>query len=103
MSAGKVYVFCNTMDCEKDTGDWHSMVAIAEDGVCLAGHICSHHGYAAYDMGIVENGRKRDLYAAHYPDGFEVVWVPPDAVETHAGLQAAFAASDAKATREAPR
>lgn len=66
----KIFVFCNSCSHE-----WHVMWAIAEDGEALASHVCSHHGFAAHDMGINENGWKRELYEAHYPDGFEVVWV----------------------------
>jgi hypothetical protein len=40
-------------------------------------------------MGIAPDGWKRDLYAAHYPDGFEVVWVENPA--TDPGLLAAYA------------
>jgi len=85
MSAGKpkIFVFCNSC-----SPDWHSMLAIAEDGHCLAGHACSHHGWAAHDMGIVEGGWKRELYAAHYPDGFEVEWVEKPL--EHAALTLAF-------------
>jgi hypothetical protein len=85
---GKVYVFCNTRDCEGT--EWHSMVAIAEDGTYLAGHICSHHGFAAHDMGIDPDGWKRDTYAKHYPQGFEVVWIE-DPTKSNA-LDAALAA-----------
>lgn len=85
----KAFVFCNSC-----SPDWHSFVALAEDGTVLAGHICSHHGFAAHDMGVGEDGWKRDLYAAHYPDGFEVeyaeVTCKADA-ENHAGLKAALA------------
>lgn len=66
----RIYVFCNTQDCHG--GNWHSMCAIAEDGTPLAGHVCSNHGFANHDMGISPDGWKRDLYAAHYPNGFEV-------------------------------
>lgn len=89
---GKIYVFCNNRGCD-GRGDWHEMAAYAEDGTYLAGHLCSHHGWAAHDMGIHPDGWKRDLYAAHYPDGFEVVWVQEPA--THEGLQAAFRLADA--------
>lgn len=89
----KIFVFCNNAGCTNQ-GDWHSMVGIAEDGAELAGHICSQHGWATHDMGIAENGWKRDVYAKHYPNGFEVLWVEdPD---KHEGLQAAFRAADAK-------
>ena len=94
----KIYVFCN--GCAPQ---WHPHVAVAEDGEVLAGHLCSHHGYAAHDMGVVETGWKRDLYAAHYPNGYEVEYVEVKAnadVEKHAGLFAALAAHKAKRDAE---
>jgi hypothetical protein len=81
----KIYVFCN--NCSPG---WHSMVAVAEDGTHLAGHICSNHGYANHDMGISATGWKRDKYAAHYPDGFEVVGVEDPKPGQHAGLDEAL-------------
>jgi len=95
----KIFVFCNTKDCQVGAADWHSMIAIAEDGTFLAGHICSHHAFAEHDMGIVEGGRKRDLYAAHYPQGFEVVWVE-DATNSKE-LDAAYEKNQAKAKQAA--
>ena len=74
MALPKIYVFCNQRGCT-GSGDWHSMIAVAEDGTCLAAHVCSSHGWARHDMGIDEDGWKRDEYARHYPDGFEVEWI----------------------------
>ena len=93
-----IFVFCNSGDCRRPSCDWHSMMAVAEDGHHLADHICSNHAWAAHDMGIDENGWKRDLYAAHYPDGFEVEFV--DDPRTHPGLQAAYVKN--QALRPAP-
>jgi hypothetical protein len=80
----KIYVFCNNCSPE-----WHVFTALSEDGVFLAGHVCSHHAYAPHDMGVAENGWKRDTYAKYYPDGFDVELVenPKD----HAGVMAAHA------------
>lgn len=89
----KVYVFCNSCSHE-----WHEMMAMAEDGTCLAGHICSIHGWAWHDMGIDRDGWKRDLYATHYPNGFDVEWV--DNPRDHAGLMAAYAKNQAKRSGE---
>ncbi len=99
----KIYVFCNNKGC-KDTGSgsfrgWHNMQALAEDGTGLAGHLCSNHAFARHDMGIDANGWNRDLYAKHYPDGFEVVWVADP--EKHEGLQAALARPDPNAKETA--
>jgi len=94
----KIFVFCNSC-----SPGWHSMVAIAEDGEVLAGHVCSDHGYANHDMGLTPDGWKRDKYAAHYPDGFEVVGVQDPTLGVNADFDAALDAhaarlqSDAKA------
>jgi hypothetical protein len=80
-----IYVFCNNKGCN-GSGDWHNMLALAEDGTGLAGHVCSSHGWAYHDMGINEDGWKRDMYAKHYPQGFVVEWV--DDPDTNEGLQA---------------
>jgi hypothetical protein len=81
----KVFVFCNSC-----APGWHHMMAVAEDGTTLAAHICSHHGFAAMDMGIHPNGWKRDKYAAHYPDGFTVEWVEDALPGKHVGLDEAL-------------
>ena len=100
MTTPRIYVFCNSGDCRRPGCDWHTMLAIAEDGHCLASHVCSHHAYAAHDMGIDENGWERDKYAAHYPDGFEVVWV--ENPETDPDLSAAYAKNQALREASAP-
>lgn len=92
---GLIYVWCNSSSPE-----WHSMMAMAEDGSVLAHHVCSAHGFAFHDMGIDEGGWKRDKYAEHYPDGFEVVWV--ESPKSHDGLMAAYALNQKRReTREA--
>lgn len=80
----RIYVFCNSCSHE-----WHSMLALAQDGTALAGHVCSAHGFASHDMGIDEGGWKRDLYAKRYPGGFVVEWV--ESPRTHAGVARAYA------------
>ena len=83
MRLPRIYVLCNS--CSED---WHEAMALAEDGTYLAGHVCSSHGFIPHDMGIDPNGWKRDIYAQHYPDGFEVEWV--ESPRQHAGLMEAY-------------
>lgn len=64
----KIFVFCNSC-----APDWHSFQAMSEDGCFIAGHLCSHHAYAARDMGIDPDGWKHEIYEKHYPDGYQVV------------------------------
>jgi len=83
----KIYVFCNSCSPQ-----WHSATALSEDGFFLAGHVCSSHGFIHHDMGVDENGWKRDTYEAHYPGGFEVEYVDHEIVRSrkHAGIEAAY-------------
>lgn len=61
--------------------------ALAEDGEVLAGHVSSDVTFLHHDMGLTSDW-KHTAYQAHYPDGYEVVWVgDPD---THAGFWAAY-------------
>lgn len=68
----KIFAFING-----GSPGWYSGAAIAEDGTVLpASHVSSSPGWARHDMGA--NGQsewKHDVYAAHYPDGFQVEWV----------------------------
>lgn len=95
----KIFVFCNGCAAR----DWHNFVAISEDGEYLAGHVCSHHGYAAHDMGVHENGWNRDIYAKRYPNGFEVVYCEVTSradLDKYPDLLDAFAKQDARAAAE---
>lgn len=66
----KIYVFVNGRFAN---GDVISQ-AIAEDGTPLGSHLSSNESFAKHDMGITSTW-KHEHYAAHYPDGFDVVWV----------------------------
>lgn len=67
--------------------EWWNAIAIAEDGTPLAGHICSAIAWAKHDLGVDNDVMgKHKLYKAHYPDGYEMVWVHPD--EMRAQIQA---------------
>lgn len=88
----KIFIFCNSCAPE-----WHSAVALADDGTFLAGHVCSNHGFIQHDMGI-NSSWKRDLYEKHYPGGYELVWVP-NPRQDNAALEAAVSKSNAAAER----
>lgn len=85
----RIYIFAN--------GGWGRDLigmALAEDGAPLGDHLSSSEAWLKHDMGVTSTQR-HDSYAAHYPepDGYEVVYVPLDEVETHAGLLAAVEAN----------
>ncbi|HEX3058084.1 MAG TPA: hypothetical protein VHP62_01910 [Usitatibacter sp.] len=85
----KIYCFCNT---PPNRDEWYVVMAIAEDGHCLASHVCSGPAFFKGDIGFDEDNDwsgKRELFEAHCPDGFECEWV--DNPRAHEGLAAAFA------------
>ena len=62
--------------------------AISEDGVVLDSHWCSHEYFVSGDLGVEEGSRpdRHETYAKHYPDGYEMEFVPSKMVEKHEGL-----------------
>jgi len=82
----KIYCFNNG-----GSSGWYEAVALAEDGHFLAGHICSHEGYMAHDLGITSNW-KHDNYNKHFGEGnWELEWIDRDKLESHEGLNKAIA------------
>ena len=83
---------------------WYSAVAVAADGTCLGGHICSHEGYMPSDLGMLEGSRpdrhEKD-FQPHYPEGYRCEFVPTERIAEHVGLQTAIklAADEAKAPK----
>jgi len=90
----KIYVFIQS---GKGT-DWVHGMAISEDGVVLAEHISSSHGWFLHDMGI-ESDWKHELYKAHYPEGYELILVndPKNDPELKAAVEKNYLAQKAKA------
>lgn len=66
----KIFCFINS----GKGSDWVVTNALAEDGEFLASHISSNDTWAKHDIGV-HSDWKHDAYKAHYPDGYEVVWV----------------------------
>ena len=87
MSKPKIYCFSNVVG----GGDGEA-IAISEDGVVLGSHWCSHEGYVPGDLGVEEGTRpdRHETYAKHYPDGYEMEFVPSKEVKKHEGLQMAI-------------
>lgn len=79
----KIYVWCNSCSHQ-----WHSGIAMAEDGRVLAGHMSSNHSFQRHDMGVERSDWKHDKYNAHYPDGWELVYVEDDIMQ-HEGIASA--------------
>lgn len=87
MNKPKIYVFSNVVG-----GGDGIAYAMAEDGTILGSHWCSHEGFAWGDLGVTEGSRpdRHVTYAEHYPDGYEMEFVPASNVRAHEGLNAAF-------------
>lgn len=98
MSKPKIFVFSNVVG-----GGDGIAYAMAEDGTVLGSHWCSNEGFARHDLGAVEGSRPdrhANDYAPHYPDGYEMEFVPAREVMAHAGLQAAFKLNQQQAEQE---
>lgn len=87
MSKPKIYCFSNVVG----GGDGEA-IAISEDGVVLGSHWCSHECFVSEDLGVEEGSRpdRHETYAKHYPDGYEMEFVPSKEVKKHEGLQMAI-------------
>jgi hypothetical protein len=92
--------------------DWVVSQSMAEDGTALGSHVSSSDYFAVLDSGYAEapeftvapmgwgpNLGKRERFAEHYPDGYDLEWVDDPA--THPGLLAAYGLNQQKA-REGP-
>lgn len=83
----KIYCFSNVVG-----GGDGIAYAMAEDGTVLGSHWCSHECYVPNDLGVIEGKRldRHESYKKHYPNGYEMEFVPARDVLTHKGLQKAF-------------
>ena len=63
--------------------------AMAEDGTVLGTHWCSAEYFVQFDLGDSREDRKA-AYEKHYPDGYEIEFIPLTEVTTHAGLTEAY-------------
>lgn len=79
----KIFCFINSVN---SLG--HIPVAIAEDGEVLAQHCSSSAGYAKHDIGIGST-IKHDIYKAKYPEGYELVWLEGDQLQTNTNFRKA--------------
>lgn len=86
MAKPKIFVFING----GIPGLLH-VTALTEDGHFIAGHGCSHEHFIYHDMGFTSDW-KHDRYNEHYPDGWELVYVPREVAlaRTHKGLEEAY-------------
>lgn len=90
----RIYAFSNV----RGGGDGIAY-AMAEDGTVLGSHWCSSEGYVRHDLGVTEGSRpdRHETYREHYPDGYEMEFVPASQVLAHPGLKRAFELNNAQA------
>lgn len=81
----KIFVFINS---GRGT-DFVNGCALAESGDFVAGHCSSNEWWFEHDMGLTSDWKHKE-YAAHYPDGYELVHVADD-VKGHSGIADAYA------------
>jgi hypothetical protein len=76
MCDDKPKIFCYIPGVE---GAWKPdkpVCALSEDGDLLAVHVSSNESFAKSDIGVTNPGsHHHEAYRAHYPDGYELVWV----------------------------
>lgn len=76
----KIFCFSNMVG-----GSEGIAYALAEDGIVLGSHFCSHESYVPGDLGVIEGARpdRHEHYAKHYPDGYEMEFIPARQVKEH--------------------
>lgn len=84
----KIYCFSNVVN-----GGDGIAYAMAEDGTVLGSHWCSHEFYVSHDLGVTEGSRpdRHKTYKEHYPNGYEMEFIPASEVKNHKGLTCAYA------------
>ncbi len=71
----KVYLFNNTAEADSD---WNHCMLMADDGVVLGSHICSHRGFMYGDL-VERPDRKETLkeyFGGKAGEAYEVIVVP---------------------------
>lgn len=102
----KIFLFCEATG--RGTGAVHGSTpngdvigsALAEDGTFLAQHLSSSVDFSKHDLGFTSS-QKHELYNAHYPQGFELVWIDENQLDGHDGFQAAWQRANAATSAQA--
>ena len=82
-------------------GFYHA-VLLAEDGNAMGSHVCSSEFFVTGDLGLLKGTRpdRHEGFRQHHPDGYQMVYIPPDQVKTHEGLTAACERNQALAEEQ---
>ena len=83
----KIYCFSNVVG-----GGDGIAYAMGDDGFVLGSHWCSNEYYVSEDLGVTEGCRldRHITYAEHFPNGYEMEFIPAREVKSHEGLSKAF-------------
>jgi hypothetical protein len=65
----KIFCFINREFGSGDLG----VVALADNGMCVGGHVSSSLSFAKHDIGINSTWHHED-YKKEFPDGYELIW-----------------------------
>jgi hypothetical protein len=84
----KIFCFLN----QQSGGNPGMAYAIAEDGTILGTHFCSCDGYVPEDLGVSPGTRpdRHETYKEHYPDGYEMEFIPCSELQDHEGAKKAW-------------
>lgn len=80
----KIFCFINSV-----SSIGYDVVALSEGGKPLAGHISSTEWYAKHDIGMTSDW-KHDKYKEEYPDGYELIWLTREELESNSEFQKAL-------------
>ena len=82
----KIYCFSNA-----GGGDGPA-IALGSDGTVLGSHLCSNETFVPGDLGVTKGSRpdRHEGYKKHFPDGYEMEFIPADELDGHEGLQEAI-------------
>lgn len=87
----KIYTFING---RYGSGDLY-VAALDERGNPAGGHLSSSKAWAQHDIGFTSPERAQKRYGESYPEGFELIWLEEEELETHEGFKAAYALNQA--------
>ena len=64
--------------------------AMSDEGIGLASHLSSSPEWSKHDMGYQDCDWKHDVYSTYYPNGYELVWLEEDELDSNPEWVIAF-------------
>jgi hypothetical protein len=80
------------------SGDNWTAQLLSADGMGLGSHWCSSEAYMPADLGCLKGTRpdRHEGFRKHYPNGYQMAFIPTSEMESHEGFQAAIAEAKRK-------